>query len=125
MSDVVKPETIIAEALAVELGWDWPEVPEERIPSSVEIVTDMAKVVVERLAAHGHTIVQKPDHTKPSPALIQAAYIAQDDLSKPPPQWAINAAAEIVDEYIRAQGNETVRVLGHPAAAVSATQEER
>ena len=59
-------------------------------------------------------LVSRPDPKNPSPALIEAAYIAQDDLSKPPPQWAIRASAEIINEYINAQGHTTVHVLGHP-----------
>ncbi len=57
--------------------------------------------------------VRLPDPENPSPALIEAAYIAQDDLSKPPDQWAIRAAAEVIQSYIDAQNHTTVHVLGH------------
>lgn len=71
-------------------------------------------MLVSALSSLGYRIIEAPDEKKPSPALIQAAYIAQDDLSKSPPQWAIRASAEIIDEYIGAQGNTRVHVIGHP-----------
>lgn len=61
-------------------------------------------------------LVSRPDAENPTPALIEAAYIAQDDLSKPPEPWAIRAAAEVIDSYIAAQGHAEVHVLGHPKA---------
>ena len=64
-------------------------------------------------------LVAKPDAKSPTPALIEAAYIAQDDLSKPPEPWAIQAAAEVVDAYIDAQGHAQVHVLGHPKEAIT------
>lgn len=74
--------------------------------------------VESMLVEAGVVAVEPPDAKAPTPALIEAAYIAQDDLSKPPDQWTITAAAEIIDMYIRAQGRTKVHVLGHPAAAV-------
>ncbi|NKY60392.1 hypothetical protein [Nocardia flavorosea] len=67
----------------------------------------------------GGEIVQRPDAKNPTPALIEAAYIAQDDLSKPPERWAIEAAAEVIAAYIDAQDHTEVHVLGHPREAQS------
>lgn len=61
-----------------------------------------------------HT-VQHPNPKNPTPALIEAAYVIQDDLSKPPEQWAIDVAAEAIQIYIDAQGRTKVHVLGHPS----------
>ncbi|MET3959892.1 hypothetical protein ABIE52_006827 [Rhodococcus sp. OAS809] len=61
--------------------------------------------------------IQHPDPKKPTPALIEAAYVAQDDLSKPPEQCMIDAAAEIIQAYIDGQGHTKVHVLGHPEAS--------
>ncbi|WP_238780361.1 hypothetical protein [Prescottella equi] len=74
----------------------------------------LAAHVVAALTNAGKTIVSKPDPKNPTPALIEAAYIAQDDLSTTP-TWAIGAAAEVIDAYIDAQHHETVHVLGHAA----------
>ncbi|PSR63967.1 MULTISPECIES: hypothetical protein [Nocardia] len=63
--------------------------------------------------------VTRPDPNNPTPALIEAAYIAQDDLSKPPEQWSIRAAAEVINAYIDAQGHTEVHVLGHLRASRS------
>lgn len=60
-----------------------------------------------------YAVVELPDAKNPTPALIEAAYIAQDDLSTPP-TWAIGAAAEVIQEYIAGQGHTRVHVLGHP-----------
>ncbi|MCZ4557945.1 hypothetical protein O4215_20500 [Rhodococcus maanshanensis] len=78
----------------------------------------------EAFAADGRVVVLRPDASNPSPALIEAAYIAQDDLSTPPPPWMIRATAEIVDAYIAGQGHDVVHVLGH-AAAVAAAEASR
>lgn len=71
-------------------------------------------MLVSALSSLGYMIIAKPDATQPSPALIEAAYIAQDDLSKPPSPWLIGATAEIINEYIGAQGHTRVHVIGHP-----------
>ncbi|OOL30179.1 hypothetical protein GQ85_21455 [Rhodococcus rhodochrous] len=78
------------------------------------------RLVVDALLAAGYSKpnpgthqVATPDPKNPSPALIEAAYIAQDDLSTPP-TWAIGAAAEVIQTYIEAQGHTRVHVLGHP-----------
>lgn len=46
------------------------------------------------------TAVARPDAKNPTRPLIRAAYIAQDDISKPPEPWAIRAAADVVNAYI-------------------------
>ncbi|QIG58244.1 hypothetical protein SEA_SKOG_92 [Gordonia phage Skog] len=55
-----------------------------------------------------------PDTQKPSPALIEAAYIAQDDLSKPPDRLTVEFTAEIIQAYLDARDHNEVWVLGHP-----------
>lgn len=75
---------------------------------------DHAAHVVAALAEAGMKIVSKPDPRNPTSALIEAAYIAQDDLSTTP-TWSIGAAAEVIDAYIAAQHHETVHVLGNAA----------
>lgn len=55
----------------------------------------------------------KPDANNPSPALIEAAYIAQDDLSTPPSPRMIAITAEIIDAYLDALDHTVVHVLGH------------
>lgn len=64
--------------------------------------------------------LRHPDPKQPTPALIEAAYVAQDDLSKPPDQGAIDAAAEVIQAYIDAQGHTKVHVLGHPESSRAA-----
>ncbi|WP_347956129.1 hypothetical protein [Gordonia aichiensis] len=71
----------------------------------------------DALAIAGLSFISRPAVDAPTPALVQAAYVAQDDLSRPPELWAIAAAAEVIGEYIDAQHNDTVHVLGHPAGA--------
>lgn len=89
--------------------------------------------VVEAHAAHvaagiasadDLAVIAKPDAKNPTPALIEAAYIAQDDLSKPPEPWLIEATAEIIDVYIDAQGHDKVHVIGHDAAVRAAKAAE-
>jgi hypothetical protein len=82
--------------------------------SFVDMLDSYAAHVVAALTNAGKVIVSKPDPKNPTPALIEAAYIAQDDLSTTP-TWAIGAAAEVIDAYIDAQHHETVHVLGHAA----------
>lgn len=79
---------------------------------------------IEAMLAAGVVVVRKPDPASPTPALIEAAYIAQDDLSTPPEEWAIKAAAEVIGSYIDARNHDVVHVLGH-AAAVAAAETSR
>lgn len=84
---------------------------------------EFAADILAALAAAGYAVVRVPDEKVPSPALIEAAYIAQDDLSTPP-TWAIGAAAEVIQAYIDGQGHTTVHVLGHPTAAQAAEADQ-
>lgn len=44
----------LVRVIAVTLGWDWIAVPEERIPSAVEVITDDVVVpILDRLAELG------------------------------------------------------------------------
>lgn len=52
------------------------------------------------LADAGLAFISRPAADTPTPALVQAAYIVQDDLSTPPALWAIAAAADVIGEYI-------------------------
>ncbi|QDF18515.1 hypothetical protein SEA_PUPPER_28 [Gordonia phage Pupper] len=54
----------------------------------------------------------------PSPALIEAAYIAQDDLSKPPDRLTVEFTAEIINAYLDARDHDRVHVIGHPEGYV-------
>jgi hypothetical protein len=74
-----------------------------------------AQHVLDVLAAERIATVQRPNPKEPTPALIEAAYVVQDDLSRPPEQWAIDAAAEVVGAYIDGQDHDRVHVLGHDA----------
>lgn len=58
--------------------------------------------------------VPAPDANSPTPALIEAAYITQDDLSKPPDRFMLDYTAEIIDAYLDALDHDRVHVLGHP-----------
>lgn len=83
-----------------------------------QVATERAERVIAALAKAGYAVVELPDIENPSPALIEAAYVTQDDLSTPP-TWAIGAAAEIIQEYIDRQGQTRVHVLGHPNEAAA------
>lgn len=80
----------------------------------------VVQAVVDAILAR-YAVVEVPDAKNPTPALIEAAYIAQDDLSTPP-TWAIGAAAEVIQAYIDGQGHTQVHVLGHPVDGTESYQ---
>lgn len=81
---------------ALSLGDDWPR----------ELATKILQLIT-------------PNVKEPSPALIEAAYVAQDSLSNPPDQHTIAWAAEIIESYLGALDHTKVHVIGHDAASVS------
>lgn len=83
-----------------------------------------AHVAAVIASADDLAVIAKPDAKNPTPALIEAAYIAQDDLSKPPEPWLIELTAEIIDAYVDAQGHDAVHVIGHDAAVRAAKAAE-
>ena len=48
---------VVADALQNSLGWDWPETPEERIPSGREICADVAADVLASILASGLVLI--------------------------------------------------------------------
>lgn len=93
------------------------------IPAHEQVTMQHAAHVAAVIAgAADLAVIAKPDAKNPTPALIEAAYIAQDDLSKPPEPWLIESTAEIIDAYIEAQGHEKVHVIGHDAAVRAAAE---
>lgn len=56
-----------------------------------------------------------PEAADPAPALVEAAYIAQDNLATPPDRRMLQITAEVVNAYLDALDHKTVHVLGHPA----------
>jgi len=68
------------ESLCVGLGWNWPEVPEERIPGSDALVDDvldgMMPAIATVIAAHTATTVN---------AAVEAAAVRVEALCEHPP----------------------------------------
>lgn len=60
---------------------------------------------VARELLRDRAFVAVPDPQLPTPALIEAAYVLQDDLTKPPDKWVIHYAAETIEAYLLAQVN--------------------
>lgn len=104
---------LIAKVLAVELGWDWPAIPEEHIPASGEIVADMAAHVVSKLSEHGYSIVPSGD--------VEFGLATSDDpfiREGIPEQDARRLAARHLNAHV------VTRVRG-PWVAAAAAEEEK
>lgn len=82
--------------------------------------TDWGDHLDAMLSAAGIVWVRRPDAANPTPALTEAAYCVQDDLSKPPDRQTVTVAAEIIDSYIDARDHDVVHVLGHAANVAAA-----
>ncbi|MGW8936008.1 hypothetical protein [Gordonia terrae] len=89
-------------------------IPVDLRPTQI-INAERAQKIVAAIRDSGYTVIALPEAKSPTPALIEAAYIAQDDLSKPPDRWTVEFTAEIIQAYIDGQGHEKVWVIGHDA----------
>ncbi len=100
------------DTLTAVVDWDRASAASHHFALGEYLRESVADIAVQ-LEAAGLRLVAVPDAKNPTPALIEAAYIAQDDLSTVP-TWAIRAAADVIEAYIDAQNHTRVHVLGHP-----------